>query len=673
MYLKVFGLPGEYQIEIDKEAIPRQNYITADLKVKLDILTKNDVIAKVDYSTLWISNMVSVRKPNGTLRVCIDPSILNKMDLEDETENSIKEESDIDNTHVDSVPDGSFPRVERNEDSPSSVFDQCDDNPTDIEHEELDEDCNQENCENIVEFTISTKINKIICDVDVSHYETNQTLEMNNIKPLEEKVYECNVCQKSFERIGSLTKHMQIHINAKPFECDICHKCFTQSSNLKVHIFSAYLLRSNFEMDLVDQTGSAIKEELDLNTKLDYPNVVFDPDRSSPEVEEINERNEDSPSSVFDQCDGNPQKIVYKELDEDYNQESCKPIMDFTISRKVDKIICDVDVNYYESKQALEMQKSKSTDEKAYECNVCQKSFTRIGTLTKHMHTHLNGKPFQCDVCHKSFTLKCNLKGHMRIHTKEKPFECNVCHKCFTQSSNLKSHMRQHTNEKPFQCDICHKRFTQSGHLTSHMRKHTNEKLFECDVCHKCFTQRSNLTTHMHVHDNEKTFECDICKRNFAQNCHLARHMHKHIPEKSLECNVCRKSFTRISNLNRHLRIHLDDKPFVCDICHQSFSQNGNLTRHMRIHTNEKPFECDICHKCFTGKSNLKEHMRVHTNEKPFKCDVCLKCFSRSDTLKDHKRTHTKEKPFECGVCYKCFTQRGNLIKHMHLHTKLIL
>ena len=51
----------------------------------------------------------------------------------------------------------------------------------------------------------------------------------------------------------------------------------------------------------------------------------------------------------------------------------------------------------------------------------------------------------------------------MRIHTNEKPYECDVCEKRFRHSGALTKHMRIHTNEKPYECDVCEKRFRRSG------------------------------------------------------------------------------------------------------------------------------------------------------------------------------------------------------------------
>ena len=49
-----------------------------DLKQKPQSLADNQIVAKVDHQTPWISNTLAKRKPNGKLRVCIDPANLNK-------------------------------------------------------------------------------------------------------------------------------------------------------------------------------------------------------------------------------------------------------------------------------------------------------------------------------------------------------------------------------------------------------------------------------------------------------------------------------------------------------------------------------------------------------------------------------------------------------------------
>lgn len=79
------NLGDEYIIQIDDSVTPVVNAprkvpftLMEDLKKKLIEMEKQGYIKKVVEPTDWVSSVIVVRKPNGKLRVCIDPSNLNK-------------------------------------------------------------------------------------------------------------------------------------------------------------------------------------------------------------------------------------------------------------------------------------------------------------------------------------------------------------------------------------------------------------------------------------------------------------------------------------------------------------------------------------------------------------------------------------------------------------------
>lgn len=77
-------LPGKYSIKIDPDAegvvhpVRRQPVaLKAKIIEKLNEIVKDGHIAKVDQPTEWVSSMVVVTR-NDKIRICIDPSDLNK-------------------------------------------------------------------------------------------------------------------------------------------------------------------------------------------------------------------------------------------------------------------------------------------------------------------------------------------------------------------------------------------------------------------------------------------------------------------------------------------------------------------------------------------------------------------------------------------------------------------
>ncbi|KII65900.1 PR domain zinc finger protein 13 [Thelohanellus kitauei] len=82
-----------------------------------------------------------------------------------------------------------------------------------------------------------------------------------------------------------------------------------------------------------------------------------------------------------------------------------------------------------------------------------------------------NNGGYQCNICNKCYTRKYGLKIHLRIHSGFKPLECKVCRKKFGDPSNMAKHIRLHSTEgSPYKCNLCNKQLVRRRDLERHMR-----------------------------------------------------------------------------------------------------------------------------------------------------------------------------------------------------------
>ncbi|KAJ8405676.1 hypothetical protein AAFF_G00316560, partial [Aldrovandia affinis] len=91
-----------------------------------------------------------------------------------------------------------------------------------------------------------------------------------------------------------------------------------------------------------------------------------------------------------------------------------------------------------------------------------------------HVDVGTNQKRWQCRLCEKSYTSKYNLVTHILGHSGIKPHGCGQCGKLFKQLSHLHTHMLTHQGTRPHKCQACHKAFTQTSHLKRHMMQHSD-------------------------------------------------------------------------------------------------------------------------------------------------------------------------------------------------------
>ena len=78
-------LPGIHKIRLKDVAEPSIHparkvpvALKTRLREKLDFLLGEGVIRRMEEPTEWVNSLVIVEKPNGDLRLCIDPKDLNK-------------------------------------------------------------------------------------------------------------------------------------------------------------------------------------------------------------------------------------------------------------------------------------------------------------------------------------------------------------------------------------------------------------------------------------------------------------------------------------------------------------------------------------------------------------------------------------------------------------------
>uniref|UniRef100_A0A1I8GPV8 Gastrula zinc finger protein XlCGF57.1-like n=1 Tax=Macrostomum lignano TaxID=282301 RepID=A0A1I8GPV8_9PLAT len=412
-----------------------------------------------------------------------------------------------------------------------------------------------------------------------------------------QRPFQCDTCQKKLSSKSHLKAHISaFHEKEKPHECKRCGKSFLNASHLHVHIRS-YTGERPFECKVrFCRTRAAVAQYL--------RHVRSHGMGCDSEPEEAAATNSEAVRAAA------VEQVASR------NESAMQPCADG--SRAVTK---------------------------RQECESVGNTRATKSAATRHRRAQGVQRPFQCDTCQKKFSRKGHLKAHISaVHIKEKPHKCKWCGKSFTKASHLHVHIRSHTGERPFECEVCGKRFSDSSSLTTHSRVHTGEKPFECKVCGKRFSDSSGLTKHLRLHTGEKPFQCKVCGKRFSDSSSLTTHSRVHTGEKPFECKVCGKRFSVNSSLTTHSRLHTGEKPFQCKVCGKRFAVNSSLTTHSRLHTGEKPFQCKVCGRRFNQVNILTTHSRLHTGEKPFQCKVCGRRFNQANILTTHSRLHTEKK-----------------------------
>ncbi|XP_064607164.1 uncharacterized protein LOC135471755 isoform X2 [Liolophura sinensis] len=189
-------------------------------------------------------------------------------------------------------------------------------------------------------------------------------------------------------------------------------------------------------------------------------------------------------------------------------------------------------------------------------CKLCDFTSEHAYMIKRHLLRH-NSEGFACDICGKIYKDKYILKMHTKmVHMPaDVLFECNTCDKKFTRKAHLKRHLRIHEADKPHKCSMCDYKGCEKSDLLKHEIIHRDPE-YLCDICGKQFRHVKNKELHVKRHRGQKDYKCGIC--DFYG--YTFTDIRKHIERKHSEvnrlmegvCEHCGTSFKTAAQLDEH-------------------------------------------------------------------------------------------------------------------------
>ncbi|XP_060892913.1 zinc finger protein 423 isoform X1 [Labrus mixtus] len=413
-----------------------------------------------------------------------------------------------------------------------------------------------------------------------------------------------------------------------------------------------------------------------------------------------------------------------------------------------------------------------------YPCNQCDLRFASFEGFQAHLKSHLEMllRRQSCPQCNKEdFESQEALLQHLTVHytTTSTQYVCESCDKQFSSVDDLQKHLLDMHTFVLYHCTLCQEVFDSKVSIQVHLAvKHSNEKkLFRCTACAWDFRKEADLQLHVkHNHLGQrsglpgglgtglKPRKCIFCGETFGTEVELQCHITTH--SKKFTCRFCGKAFHALSLLERHLR----EKHCIFEGGNitgngggtgssgsQNGTPNGLATSSKRggggggsggnggaggieratvaaaeqadlqnmllksggvggggagqggdtvnsheasggeeeLDNSEPMYACDICGAAYTMESLLQNHRLRDHNIRPgdddacsrkkkadfikgnHKCNVCSRTFFSESGLREHAQTHRgPAKHYMCPICGERFPSLLTLTEHKVTHSK---
>ncbi|KAK2110759.1 hypothetical protein P7K49_010505 [Saguinus oedipus] len=117
---------------------------------------------------------------------------------------------------------------------------------------------------------------------------------------------------------------------------------------------------------------------------------------------------------------------------------------------------------------------------------MCGKAFRDVYHLNRHKLSHSDEKPYQCPVCQQRFKRKDRMNYHNGPSNEK-------CEAAVATKDRLRAHTVRHEEKVP--CHVCGKMLS-SAYISDHMKVHSQGPHHVCELCNKGFTTAAYLRIH---------------------------------------------------------------------------------------------------------------------------------------------------------------------------------
>lgn len=432
----------------------------------------------------------------------------------------------------------------------------------------------------------------------------------NSMPKLGFKVLTCRYCNMKFTQTNAYNSHVAAHRGGEANEDSIASDNADDCENgidikLPQNIDVTKVLNSYVYID------SAERDLAELHVDTSVSNGEFDEE----------EQSDSGGGGVNDDCDQNQEELGEEEDDEkeeNYDENASQYEDKQEPPRKLECVVCGK-VNFSDQRA---LRRHYKIHKRKFICRFCGIKMSSAGSLMRHNLLHTGVKPFECDKCNRKFSRKDALKAHLLAHEKDsvkhtlpRPFLCTKCPASYTMRYNLIRHMRQ--------CHQVHARNRGNNALPPANNVHTQQQQqapleqaenrpkiqidpnnpLKCMHCNKMFATMKSLSTHVWYHNQERRFVCKVCSRAFKYATDLSRHVLTHKIAGSRKGN----NVTRQRNILAQSRLALARHQFQGQQRQRSTAANQNSI----IVNGQRRYPCEFCTVIFNHRSNRSRHVRI--------------------------------------------------------------